>query len=251
VGATDINGTVGSSDDTVAPWSAYGYTEDGFFKPDLSAPGRYMVGPIPSGATLAAQKPGNLVGSDRIQLSGTSFSAPVVAGTAADMLARHPSWTPDQVKGALMRTARVISNNNVAAGLGELTASRAVSTWNAPNPNLGLDRYVSTPAGANSPVFDAQSWASDARASMSWNSMSWNSQSWSDMSWTDQSWSDMSWADMSWAEMSWTDMSWTDMSWTDMSSEDAAEGDSVSGTAGYVASAGAAAAAASDPDLSP
>ena len=256
VGAVDINGTVNSNDDTVAPWSAYGYTEDGFYKPEISAPGRYMVGPIPSDSTIAAQKSGSLVGSARIQLSGTSFAAPVVAGTVADMLARHPNWSPDQVKGDLMRTARKIRNsgNPRAAGLGELTASRAVMSTIAPNPNAGLDRFVSTPAGASSPVFDAQSWASAAQSDMSWNSMSWaDVQSWSDMSWSDQSWSDMSWSDMSWADMSWSDMSWADMSWSDMSwadmsNEDLAEGDTLSGTDGYVASDTTTLDAATDPD---
>jgi hypothetical protein len=35
------------NDDTTAPWSAYGYTYDGFAKPEIGAPGRYMVGPVP------------------------------------------------------------------------------------------------------------------------------------------------------------------------------------------------------------
>src|SRR5436305_6336324 len=136
VGAVDIGGSLRANDDPVAPWSAYGYTEDGFYKPDVAAPGRYMVGPIPAGSAIAALKPGSLVGTDRIQLSGTSFAAPIVAGTAADMLARHPSWTPDQVKGALMRTARTVHTGNpLAAGLGEVTASRAVAANYAPNPN--------------------------------------------------------------------------------------------------------------------
>jgi serine protease AprX len=243
VGAVDIGGTVRSSDDTVPSWSAYGYTEDGFFKPDVSAPGRYMVGPNPAGSTIAAQKPGNLVGTDRIQLSGTSFAAPVVSGTAADILARHPGWTPDQVKGDLMRTARALHAGNVqAAGLGELTASRAVAATYAPNANLGLDQFVSSWG------FNWWAWAATARGSTAWDSMSWTDQSWSDQSWSDQSWSAMSWTDMSWTDMSWTDMSWTDMSWTDMSNEDGVAGDSLAGSAGYVAPLGTAAAAATDPD---
>ena len=47
VGAIDLGNSVGADDDTVAPWSAYGYTPDGFYKPDVAAPGRYMVGPGP------------------------------------------------------------------------------------------------------------------------------------------------------------------------------------------------------------
>ena len=249
VGAVDIGGTARNNDDAAAPWSAYGYTEDGFYKPDVSAPGRYMVGPVPAGSTLAQQKASSLVGSDRIQLSGTSFAAPVVAGTVAQMLARHPSWTPDQVKGALMRTARAVHNGNPkAAGLGEIVASRAAATNITPNPNLGLDQFLKAATSGGGQVFDSQSWASVAKANMSWNSMSWTSQSWSDMSWTDQSWASMSWTDMSWNSMSWTDMSWTDMSWTDSSQEDAAEGDNLSGASGYTSSPLEIWSAKTDPD---
>jgi serine protease AprX len=248
VGALDLGSTPRASDDTVAPFSAYGYTRDGFYKPDVAAPGRFMVGPIPAGSTITAEKPENMVGTDRMQLSGTSFSAPIVAGTAASMLARHPDWTPDQVKGALMRTARAVrSGNPKGAGLGEITASRAVMANWAPNPNKGLERFV-TSSGTSGTVFDAMSWASAAKASMSWNSMSWTDQSWSDQSWSDQAWNSMSWTDMSWNSMSWTDMSWTDMSWTDLSQEDAAEGDAAAGTPGILLDSGDLAAAIVDPD---
>ena len=230
-----------------------GLHEDGFFKPELSAPGRYMVGPVPAGSTLTAEKASNMVGSDRIQLSGTSFSAPVVSGTVADMLARHPNWSPDQVKGALMRTARALTvGNPKAAGLGELTASRAATASVTPNPNLGLEQFVHSASYGSGSTFDATGWARAARSNAAWDSMSWSSQSWSDMSWADQSWSsmswaDMSWADMSWSSMSWTDMSWADMSWADISQEDAAEGDAAS-LSQITADAATVAAAATDPD---
>jgi serine protease AprX len=254
VGATDLNGTAQANDDQAAPWSAWGYTPDGFFKPEISAPGRYMVGPTPAGSTITQEKPGNLVGPDKIQLSGTSFSAPVVSGTVAEILARHPDWTPDEVKGALMKTARrLTAGNPQAAGLGELTATRAAAlTQTPPNANLGLDRFVSSAVqGASGLAFDAMSWANTAKSDMSWNSMSWSSQSWSDMSWTDQSWASMSWTDMSWSDMSWTDMSWTDMSSADVSREDAAESDSISGSAGYAATPDQVQAAETDPDQVP
>jgi serine protease AprX len=106
VGAVDIGGTSRPVDDANAPWSAYGYTRDGFMKPEICAPGRYMVGPIPALSTLAAEKASKLQGLGYIELSGTSFAAPVVSGVAAQLLARNPSMTPDQVKGTLMRRAR-------------------------------------------------------------------------------------------------------------------------------------------------
>ena len=250
VGAVDLGGTAKTNDDSVPSWSAYGYTNDGFYKPEVAAPGRYMVGPVAPGSTITVQKASNMVGSDRVQLSGTSFAAPVVSGTVAQMLARHPGWSPDQVKGALMRTARKVRDNPRAAGVGEITATRAVVSAYTPNPNAGLDKFVGAdPSGGSSPVFDAMSWSDAAKASMSWNSMSWSDQSWSDMSWSDQSWASMSWSDMSWSDMSWSDMSWSDMSWSDMAQEDVAEGDAIAGTEGYVATPAETAAAATDPDL--
>jgi serine protease AprX len=249
VGAVDLGNSLKANDDSAAPWSAWGYTYDGFYKPEISAPGRYMVGPIPPGASLTVQKAANMVGTDRIQLSGTSFAAPVVAGTVADMLARHPEWTPDQVKGALMVTARAVRKGNPkSAGLGEITVPRAVTARATPNPNRGLNRFVTTAADGTM-TFDAMSWASSAKAASSWNAMSWSDQSWSDMSWADQAWGAMSWADMSWSDMSWADMSWADMSWADVTVEDAAEGDAASATDGYEAPTDVAALAATDPDL--
>src|SRR6266404_4981078 len=47
VGALDTNGTAGAADDFAAPWSAYGHTGDGFAKPELSAPGRWIAAPVP------------------------------------------------------------------------------------------------------------------------------------------------------------------------------------------------------------
>ena len=80
-----------------------------------------------------------------MELSGTSFSAPVVAGTAAQMLAAHPTWTPDQVKGALMLTTRPASKDSpkLSTGAGEVNADRAIKlNRTPPNPNLALDRFV-------------------------------------------------------------------------------------------------------------
>ncbi|MBK5306092.1 MAG: S8 family serine peptidase [Frankiaceae bacterium] len=39
-------------------------------------------------------------------LSGTSISAPIVAGAAALLLSRHPDWTAEQVRARLVATAR-------------------------------------------------------------------------------------------------------------------------------------------------
>ena len=107
VGAVDVNGSANTADDVSAPWSAYGYTPDGFAKPEIGAPGRYLIEQVPPQATLLTDFPGNVLDTAQglLQLSGTSFAAAAVSGMAANLLGVHPTWTPDQVKGELMRSA--------------------------------------------------------------------------------------------------------------------------------------------------
>ena len=169
VGAVDLGTSFYSYDDTVAPWSAYGYTEDGFAKPELGAPGRYMVGPVSANATLALQRPDHIVAPGYMQLSGTSFAAPVVAGAAAQILARHPGWTPDQVKGALMLTAKPVPGAVAnASGVGEISAGAAASLSSAPNPNLALEQFARPDTASGGVTFDYVSWAGVAHANASW-----------------------------------------------------------------------------------
>lgn len=238
VGAVDLGNSIKPNDDFAAPWSAYGRTEDGFAKPEVGAPGRYIIGPVPAGSTLASERPGNVVSPGYMQLSGTSFSAPVVSGTVAQMLALHPSWTPDQVKGALMLTAKKAPNAAPGSiGVGEIVAGRAATSRATPNPNAALDGFVKADPVAGT-VFDAASWTAAVQtnaswAAASWTDASWAAASWSAASWADASWSAASWADASWAAASWADASWAAASWADTSTEDAAEGDA-NGTGGEV-----------------
>ncbi len=215
VGALDLNGTASLNDDDRAPFSAYGYTYDGFMKPELVAAGRYMIGPIPPGSTLAKERAAKMVGTNYVQLSGTSFAAPIIAGTAAQILARRPTWTPDQVKGALIATARRVAKATVGeVGAGQVTASRAVRLSNPPNPNAALNRFVSSSGSGGDRRFDATVWIAAVTGSTTWDAVSW----------ADVSWTDVSWSDVSWSDVSWTDVSWADVLTAEADSEDAAEG---------------------------
>jgi serine protease AprX len=221
VGAIDIGSSIFAGDDTAAPWSAWGSTEDGFSKPEIGAAGRYMIGAVPAGSTLVAEKPDHVVAPGYMELSGTSFAAPVVAGAAAQILARHPGWTPDQVKGALMLTARSLPSAIPGSlGVGGVNAYRAAMLSSAPNPNLALRRFLTSDLR-----FDSASWLSTVQANASWADASWADASWADASWSAASWADASWADASWADASWADASWADASWADTSQADGADGD--------------------------
>ena len=207
VGAVDTNGTLDQSDDFRAPWSAYGHTADGFFKPELSAPGRFMVAPVPSGSTIATTVPDRQVGPGYYWMSGTSFAAPAVAGVAAQILALHPAWTPDQVKGALMTSATPLADDGV--GIGELDAPAAVKVSSPPNPNDAIDQFVQTDPSTGLQAFNSDAWTSAATAG-SWTSGSWTSGSWTSGSWTSGSWTSGSWTSGSWTSGSWTSGSWVE-----------------------------------------
>jgi serine protease AprX len=212
VGASDLAGTPTiRSDDFAAPWSAYGYTLDGFAKPDIGAPGRYLVAAAPSSSTMVLEHPERVTGSGYMWMSGTSFSAPVVSGAAALILAKNPTWTPDKVKGALMVTARPTVAGS-ALGVGVLKAKTAYDVTNPPNPNAGLNQFVGAD-GTGGVSFDAASWNSTAQTNASWNQASWNQASWSQASWSAASWASASWASASWASASWNAASWASASW--------------------------------------
>jgi serine protease AprX len=215
VGAADINGTAGPADDFNAPWSAYGYTLDGFRKPELGAPGRYMNGAAPASSTMYAQHPDRVVAPGYMWMSGTSFAAPVVAGAAADLLALNPDWTPDQVKGALMLTAAQTGAGTgaYALGVGEVQARAAAAVVDPPNPNAALEQFVG--ADPNGTIrFDAAGWTTAARADASWSSASWSSASWSGASWSSASWSSASWSSASWSSGQTADGTAPDASWS-------------------------------------
>jgi serine protease AprX len=212
VGALDIGRDGNVRNDVAAPWSAWGYTNDGFLKPELSAPGRYVVAACSSNGTLCrsgGQNPA-LASQGYAQLSGTSFAAPMVSAAAAALLGLHPEWTPDQVKGRLMLTASPLPNAVPGSvGVGELDVKDATDRINStpPNPNYALSTFVVQ--SANGPVFDAASWSSAAQVNASWSSASWSSASWSSASWSSASWSSASWSSASWSSASWSSASWS------------------------------------------
>jgi hypothetical protein len=79
-----------------ASYSAGGLTPFGHaLKPDIMAPGSQVLS-----STLP-----EFAGDPFAVLDGTSFSAPHISGAAALLIQRHPAWTPQHVKSALMSTA--------------------------------------------------------------------------------------------------------------------------------------------------
>lgn len=90
-------------------------------KPDIAAPG----------SAIPSARAG--FGTESILQTGTSMSAPHVAGAAAILKQARPTWTPAEIKAVLMNTAsRTANSDGVAypesrAGAGRLNIPSAVS----------------------------------------------------------------------------------------------------------------------------
>jgi len=142
------------------------------------------------------------------------------------LIAQHPTWTPDQVKGALMVTATPEPKAGNALGVGDvnIAAARAFRNATPPNPNAGLDKFLKNAADGTR-TFDATAWQVKASSDKAWNAAAWSDVAWSDAAWSDAAWSDVAWADAAWATAAWGDVAWSDVAWSDVAWSDAAWAD--------------------------
>ena len=87
--------------DVMAGFSSRGPEAD-FIKPDITAPGvQILAGNTPTPTAVASGPPGELFQA----IAGTSMSSPHLAGASALVKAAHPTWTPGQIKSALMTSS--------------------------------------------------------------------------------------------------------------------------------------------------
>jgi subtilisin family serine protease len=104
--AASTGGHGSAEDDGVADYSSGGPTPYSLrFKPDVTAPGSDVASAYPMGGFG--------------ELSGTSMAAPHVAGAAALLRQRHPTWAPADIKSAL-----VLTGDPVHSGSTEVSALR-------------------------------------------------------------------------------------------------------------------------------
>ena len=123
VGSVDDRATKSVSDDVITTWSSRGVTQDGYAKPEIYAPGAHIVANLAPNSAFASMCPMCIVDGAYIRAGGTSLSAPIVAGAAAAILERNPTWTPNMVKGALLSTMRTIVGGREIDALNAYNAS--------------------------------------------------------------------------------------------------------------------------------
>jgi Subtilase family/PA domain/Fibronectin type-III domain len=132
--ATWAQGTASPAQaDVMASFSSRGPTGD-WIKPDITAPGVQVLAgmtPQPDQTTADNGPPGNLYQA----IAGTSMSSPHAAGVSALVKAAHPTWTPEEIKSALMTSSvqAVVKEDGTTPatpfddGAGSIRADRAVS----------------------------------------------------------------------------------------------------------------------------
>ena len=136
--------------DMMASFSSRGPVGD-WIKPDVTAPGVQVLAgmtPQPDQTTADNGPPGNLFQA----IAGTSMSSPHAAGVSALVKASHPSWTPAEIKSALMTSSvqTVVKEDGVTPadafdmGAGSIRADRAV------NPTLVFNETYANMVAAGS-----------------------------------------------------------------------------------------------------
>jgi len=201
VGALDDNLTVDPSDDSIAPFSSYGQTQNLSSKPDLVAPGRKILAPLASAtAKLAQTFPDRITPDGKyLRLSGTSMAAPVVSGLVTLLLERYPTLTPNQVKWALTATTVPYAGQpdgtagavNIEAAL-DLIANRKAAGLPLGEANQGVIASPQVDLLANNMNWEATDWA-QASALMYEGAAYWDAAYWDAAYWDAAYWDAAYW----------------------------------------------------------
>jgi serine protease AprX len=238
VGAVDDAGTKQLEDDKLTSWSSRGRTQDGFTKPEVVAPGAHLVSTMAPNADFLTLCPTCVVDGVYFRVGGTSMAAGLISGEAAVMIQKHPDWTPDQVKGTLVKRTRPVKETVIDMVLGTLVdadGSMVPLTYTVEttikNGEASLDKALapSTPDSSNGGLVP-NNLIIPSTGKIDFSRASWSRASWSEAadalraSWSRASWSRASWSRASWSAtpLNCADLeraSWSRASW---SSEDIA-----------------------------
>ncbi|WP_183100590.1 S8 family peptidase [Nocardioides pelophilus] len=234
VGSSDDETTVDAADDTVATFSSTGPTSANVAKPDLVAPGAHLVSTRAPGSAADTAFPASRVDPLYFRGSGTSFSAPQVAGAAALLLQQRPGLTNDEVKALLTGSAAALPNVPVTAqGAGALDIEALLAAPTGPVANHGLAqsdgsgspfKSEGSLANAGGPPADHVAWNSAAWNSAAWNSAAWNSAAWNSSAWNSSAWksapwganagtTSAAWNAYKWASAAWNGYDWSSAAW--------------------------------------
>jgi subtilisin family serine protease/photosystem II stability/assembly factor-like uncharacterized protein len=192
---TDVRGLLhadaGAHKEDLSFFSSTGPTRDGRVKPEIVAPGEFVVGAVSRDAypghsphsifsqhpfsdieaLILKNQPGHVFGV----MEGTSFAAPVVTGLVARLLAKNPSLDAIQVKNILLNTALTDSFTssvpNELWGYGKAQLGLALSSGSSLPSTLRINPDV-LPSGVTAEQYDQSLAASGGKSPYSWRVVS-------------------------------------------------------------------------------
>jgi len=227
VGAIDDRGSAGFGNDELPDFTSRGPTpSDGLAKPDVVAPGALLRSLRVPGSTIATES--GAPDGPYLRGSGTSFAAAAVSGVAALMLGRNPGMTPNQVKYALVHSARSLPGGSdpMVAGAGLVDASVAALTPPSGQANAGVTRSnglgslalsrghvevqtLASPATVINGLLTAQLLLWDPTGLLlGWSPLSWYVSTWAltpllAVTWSADDWPGRNWGGRNWGGGDW------------------------------------------------
>ncbi|GAA3453554.1 S8 family serine peptidase [Dactylosporangium matsuzakiense] len=249
VGATATNGTTGTTDDTLAPFTNLSSTKTG--QVDLLAPGTSIVSLRDPGSNIDNLYPSAQVGTTLFRGSGTSQATAVVSAAAALLVQARPSATPNQIKDWLVNGGTALGTGTAATlGLRELNVNGALArtgtasaapalTWSTGTGPLQGSRGTSSMkldgvpltgersiwgtfasaqwAKSTTPAWSGGLWLGTRIAGDDWTGTSWASKTWAPAAWTAAPWSGNAtagWTDPAWSGRTWSGRTWSAGAWS-------------------------------------
>ena len=189
------------SDDYAARWSAWGYTDDGFRKPETQRPRPLDDGPFRAASTMLRAVP-------RTQRRRPgSCGCPAPPSRRRSSRASQPRSSPAPELDARSGEGRADADRHDARRLSRPAALSASASSTATAARRARHRRTRTPVctssssrtgatgggastrlGGSRAVSSNASWARPPGRAASWASASWSSASWSSASWASASW---------------------------------------------------------------
>lgn len=232
VGADDTHGTWNTTDDTIPA-----FDQSTKYNPTLVAPGVHVQGLRVAGSYVDQTYSSGRLGSRYFRGSGTSEATAYTSGVVADLISRHPSLTPDQVKWILEQGATALPsapltlqgnglinawNSDQMASIGNLGSPQSYP-WGDGDATLEAARggnHVTLKGTALSGEKDifTHSWCSSSMASAeagykAWNGGTFNGVTWSGGTWSGGTWSSANWTGVTWSGGTWSGGTWSGSGW--------------------------------------
>jgi serine protease AprX len=218
VGAVDENGTAKILDDRTALFSVWGYTQDGFIKPEIYAPGIDIVSTLAGSSEWRNQYPERFIEGGYFRISGTSMATPMVTGAVALLLQAEPDLTPDQVK------YRVMNTHNWAGPSPYLSVYNMLTTPTTESANqdiiphmllakMALIAYWSSQNGEENIDWENVDWTAVNWNAVNWNAVNWNAVNWNAVNWNAVNWNAVNWNAVNWNAVNWNAVNWNAVNW--------------------------------------